>query len=205
MLIICTWCEKESEKPDREIKRQLKKGRTIFFCCISHVAKYYNLRKKNHPIKKNCKLCGIEFPTVTGSKERDFCSRSHASKGSMTELRKRVYKDVSHKSRENLISVDETLRKRENWKYKKIIELLDRNNIKYEFEYRIKPYIYDLALFEKKIFIEFDGKYHFTEKEQKQTDRKKDELARKNNWKIIRIPVQTNVIIDPGCLYKYIV
>lgn len=197
MLIICTWCGIQSEKPDKEIRRQIKKGRNFFFCCSKHAAHYNNLNKRNRfPIRKKCKYCGTEFSTFTGRKEKSFCSRSHASRGSISELRRQKAKEMGRKTRKNLISVSQVLKIREKWKYEKIIKYLEVNKIIFEIEYEIKPFVYDLALIDKKLLIEFDERYGHSGKKQHFIDIKKDQIAKENGWKIKRIKVKEKTIIE---------
>ena len=87
---------------------------------------------------------------------------------------------------------------------RKIINWLKNNNIKYIYD---QPYFDDLLsplgnplrpdfiIEDRKIWIEFDGEFHYEEKgneeEYKKTilyDEIKNEYAKKNNWKLIRIP-----------------
>jgi very-short-patch-repair endonuclease len=100
----------------------------------------------------------------------------------------------------NLITTAETLRKREDWKYVKVKNLLTFLGENFEFEYSIPPYVFDLCLLDRKLFIEFDGAYHSGK--QLLIDAAKQKIAEKNGWKILRIKVSTNTIVDPEFLYK---
>lgn len=87
---------------------------------------------------------------------------------------------------------------------RKIIDWLENNNIKYIYN---KPYFNDLLsplgnplkpdfiIENKKIWIEYDGEFHYKKVYEEQNfteiqihDKTKDEYAKKNNWKLIRIP-----------------
>jgi len=92
-----------------------------------------------------------------------------------------------------------TLRKREAWKYAEIKKLLDWKGIVYEFEWVIGPYIFDLALVNKDILIEFDGPYHSGK--QLEADEEKKKYAEKRGWKVVRIEVIPNQVIVPSTLY----
>ena len=106
---------------------------------------------------------------------------------------------LSHTS--NLLSIEETLRKREGWKYRDVKELLDFEGVWYQFECRLEAYVFDLALLDSRIFVEFDGVEHYTDANQKRTDHLKDELAKNNNWSVVRIPVEKRTIIKASLLY----
>ncbi|MBL7023782.1 MAG: DUF559 domain-containing protein [Candidatus Marinimicrobia bacterium] len=204
MKIICTECGIESEKPDKEIKSQMKSGRTKFFCSMS-CAGYYNNRKRFPPkpfIKIKCKNCNNEFETKNYAKQ--FCSRSCASSGSITEKRinagKSSLNNFANLSQEDMISmISKGLKSREKWKYLDIESLLKRNNIRFEFEFPLDNYVYDLALFDKKLLIEFDGSYHHYE-DQKEVDDDKNETAIRNGWIIKRIKVNEKIVFDKSLI-----
>ena len=86
----------------------------------------------------------------------------------------------------------------------KILKWLDKNNIEYIHD---KPYFNDLIgcgngvlkpdfiIKDRKIWIEYDGEFHYKNihnddslKKQQEHDKRKDNYAKKNNWKLIRIP-----------------
>ena len=79
---------------------------------------------------------------------------------------------------------------RERDKYKEIEKYLVSANILHEFEFRLEEKgalrIYDLALLNHNVFIEFDGKYHRC-KAQRQDDIFKDTFAKKQGWSVYRI------------------
>ena len=94
------------------------------------------------------------------------------------------------------MSPEQTLKLREAWKYENIRNVLNSLNISHEFEYRLKGgYIYDLALFDKKVFVEFDARYHDQEKQQS-IDDEKDKFAQCYGWSVVRIKTPTNCVID---------
>lgn len=125
---------------------------------------------------------------------------SCASKGSVTDKRRNCARKISLKSKKNLISVSQTLKRREAWKYVKLKKLLTFLEEPYEFEKEIGKYVFDLALIERKILIEFDGDDHSTPF-QKKKDRIRDKFAKKKGWKVKRVSVKANLIIPVEILY----
>jgi len=132
-----------------------------------------------------------------------FCSRSCASKGSMTDKRLEKAHLSGLKNKINLLSCEEILRLREGWKYKLIEKILKNNSINYQFEYPINNYVYDLAILEKKLLFEFDGTSHNWYKQIK-IDEIKNNIAIENGWNIIRIKVNDKEIIQSNFLYEYL-
>lgn len=173
----CLNCGNFFEKELAEYKRQMKKGNHNFFCNNSCSAKYNNQKLKKQDIEKICPVCQKKFITKTGVKQKTFCCRSCASKGSVNEKRRQAGKQATKNNFSpetySIERVQNLLRHRENWKYKKIQEYLDNLDILYEFEYIIENYIYDLALIDEKVIIEFDGKEHNIN-----YDRPKEEIAK---------------------------
>ena len=78
-------------------------------------------------------------------------------------------------------------------------EVLEKAKIKHVFEYRIGRYIFDLALLDLKIVVEFDGRYHRCTTQQK-SDRKKDEVAKGKGFIVVRREVQTASVIHPDTI-----
>lgn len=68
-------------------------------------------------------------------------------------------------------------------------------NVAYEFEYLVDKYIFDLALFDYKIFIEFDSDYH-NSTDQQIIDMDKEQTAQRIGWKVIHISTDSNKVID---------
>ena len=189
----CFWCEKEFNILKKEYTRQIKRGREYFFCSLSCSVQYTNskrldLRKK---IKKVCPQCHKSFETMSGSKESTFCSRSCASAGSVTEKRRKMGKINSKFLPHTIEQIAKGLRRREWHKYKDIDKILNTLDIKHQFEYSMQEIgIFDLAIFEQKILIELDGKYHNNLK-QKKVDDNKDALAKIVGWDVVRIPEES--------------
>jgi len=118
----------------------------------------------------------------------------------MSEYRRNKQRQGGLDKIENFISTSETLKRRENWKYEKIKNLLIFLNEEFEFEYDIPPYIFDLCLKKRKILIELNGSYHCGK--QNFRDDAKQKIAEEQGWKVLRVNVPTNAIIDPGFLYE---
>ena len=198
----CGFCGERFEREKGEINRQRKKGRQEFFCSLSCGAKYSNAKRDDLRVEitKICPVCTTEFKTMTGCKSSTFCSRVCASKGSLTEKRLKAEKEAGLSHRDNLISAHESLHIRECWKYEKLKSFLSVLKESYEFEYPMGSYVYDLALVDRKIFIEFDGTYHSGSK-QKEVDEQKNLCAKISGWEIYRIDVKPNTVIDPQQIY----
>lgn len=198
----CSWCKIGFKIKSAEYNRCIKRGQKSFFCCRSCNAKKREIEQpdKRVEIEKICPYCKKPFKTMTGAKSSTFCSRSCASAGSMNEERRLGQSSGGKLTSENFISVEESLKLRESWKYVKIKEFLEFQNEEFEFEYRIGCFVYDLALLKRKILIEFDGKYHksasIVEK-----DKEKEKFAIENGWLIKRKPTLNNTVIEPNLLY----
>ena len=202
--LMCSWCNNDFTILTKEYKRQIKKGRMSFFCSLSCAAKKRNAERPDRRVlvEKICPHCKNKFTTLTGSKTSTFCSRSCASAGSVTEKRRSFQKGMGGMVK-NLIPPEKTLLLREGWKYTELKLYLEFHNEPFEFEFRLDDYIFDLALPDKFIFVEFDGSYH-SSKEQSEIDITKDIFAESNGWKVIKKKVQSNTVINPNALYPII-
>jgi len=203
--IECYWCGAVVKKRNAEIKRQIRKGRKFFFCSLSCGANYRNSIRNDKLIEvtKECLYCRKKFKSNTGAKAASYCSRSCASKGSMNEYRRNRQSEGGKANAKNLLDVSITLKKREFWKYEQIKKLLDFLGKDYEFEYRINDNIYNLALFEEKILIEFDGRYHNAIK-QKNIDKNKEKVASQSGWEVKRVNTTANSVIPPDCIHAFL-
>jgi very-short-patch-repair endonuclease len=69
-------------------------------------------------------------------------------------------------------------------------EILDQLGITYEFQHPFGKYVFDFAILDhdQKIDLEIDGEYHHSLPQNAKRDRRRDWWARKNGWKVIRIP-----------------
>lgn len=203
--LTCGFCNKKFDLLEAEYKRQKKKGRDIFFCGLSCGAKYNNSKRPDrvYSIIKICPQCNKPFETVTGKLENTFCSRSCASSGSMTEHRRQRQREGGLKASQGMSSENaaKLLKVREAWRYIYLKEFLNELNKNYDFEHPFGPFVYDLALFYKNIFIEFDGPDH-ENNYQKILDSLKEKYASESNWSVVRIkidiskPIPKEIIAD---------
>jgi very-short-patch-repair endonuclease len=207
--LTCAWCSKEFYLYAKEYERQIRNGRTYFFCSRTCVAKKRNSGRKFPVILKICPVCKTEFWASTKKKGATFCSRECASKGSVTELRRNAAREWGLKNYHNNVGNINTtdarakgLRIREAWKYSLIKEFFDKSGIRYQFEFPCGSGIFDLALLDLKIFVEFDGPYH-NDGNIEQQDNKKTIEAKNFGWNVIRIKCEPNTIIDPSVVYPF--
>lgn len=200
--LICGFCGEPFETRKAEYDRQVRNGRSVFYCSLSCSAKKGNLERPDRrvEIEKRCPYCNNKFKTMTGSKSATFCSRSCASAGSVNEARRQAAKKTGLQHRDNL-SISKGLKNREAWKYVKLKKFLEFQDVDYEFEYDVGEYIFDLCLPDMMILIEFDGEYH-RGKFAMMRDRDKDTEANELGWNVIRVKVKSNTIIETEVLYK---
>lgn len=190
ILINCEWCGNESLKTLGEFHRSRNLGRSLY-CSRSCAAHANNKDKIRKQIIVICP-CGKEVTTTTHNKAKKHCDRSCASKYSMTNLRREAQRQSGRRHIENL-SNSAALKSREGWKY----ELLKKALIGriYEFEYSLKGRVYDLALLDVHILIEFDDPKHIYI-----DDKKKDQIAKAAGFSIVRRSVNSNTIINPDLI-----
>lgn len=204
--ITCALCGKKVNKPLSEIKRQQKRGRTNFFCCLSCAAKWHNKNKVKPIVKKVCPVCGKEFTTSTAvKKDKTFCSRGCASKGSVTEYRRNKARLVgialAKKYPLDIHALKRFMESREGHKYANLKEYFESKLVPYEFEFILENKLFDLALPSINTLVEFDGAEHRCHSgECYENDIIKNQLAEKHNWKLVRIPVQSNKVIPVECI-----
>ena len=190
--IPCEVCGSMIQRELKEVNRSIRLGRR-FFCGLSCSAVASNQSKKSTEIILTCP-CGQKFKSSTHSKASRHCSRRCASLYSMSEDRRQSQRRGGEVSKGNLISTQEVLKHRESWKYVGLEKILEGRD--YEFEYQIDKYVFDLALLDKKILVEFDSPYHRDSK-QKIVDATKDQIAKDFGFILIRRPVQQSMIISP--------
>lgn len=198
----CNTCGKEFLKEKSEYNRQmrLKDGKAKFYCCKDCMYQDKNFRRSNPILTKICPICNSKFQTKQGCKEATFCSRSCASKGSVNQNRINAGKNsIKNFPKGNVKSIQHLLKIREGWKYRLLKNILEEKDIEYEFEYIIGDFIFDLALFQYKILFEFDGKEHKTMDESL-----KENAAKQDGWKLIRIEVDANTEIEPVKVFDVI-
>jgi len=192
----CSYCSKPFLLSKAEYNRQVRKGRERFFCSRSCSAKYGNDNRENRTreIEKTCPYCDKSFKTRTGKTEATFCSRGCASAGSVTKYRREKAREMGSQNVgaiNDIAVIAKGLRTRESWKYEELKKFFLSRGERFEPEYPLGRYVFDLALPDRKLFLEFDGKDHeWTVMAQK--DAEKDEFAESKGWKVVRIRVNKN-------------
>jgi len=86
-------------------------------------------------------------------------------------------------------------RKREGYRYKRLEEALKGRKI--TFELPIGRYIFDLALHEEKLLVEFDEPFH-QEDGWRFYDAQKDAAAERSGWRVVRLVTVPKTVIDPA-------
>lgn len=194
--VTCTNCGGSFLKENREINRAVKKGLLQHFCTLNCAAISRNAPIKAQEIVLTC-ACGVKFHTTTKVKGAKHCSRGCASRYSMNEDRREAQRQSGLTFSRNLIPPSEALKLREQWKYVALeAELQGRP---YEFEHALGGYVFDLALFDTKVLVEFDGPYHECS-DQRGTDSEKDRVAEAAGFLVVRRAVQSATIIAPGTI-----
>jgi len=191
----CAFCGRVVDKPSGEVRRNAKLERSNF-CNLSCAAKWSNASRKKKEIVLACPVCDKPFVTTTKKRAKKFCSRGCASRGSVTKYRREKARETGLANKENL-SVSGGLKTREAWKYALLKKVL--KNRPHEFEFPLENRVFDLALLDTKVLVEFDGPYHSI-KEIQEDDRKKDQIAEKYGFLVIRRRVDQAVVILPETL-----
>lgn len=193
VVVKCHVCNVEFEREKGELKRSQSKG--MYSYCSSKCAYIrINDKKRSVDVERKCLLCGKVFKSSTRRRSAYYCSRSCASKGSVTECRREAQRKSGFKNRSNLIDVQSLLKKKEMWKYEEIKNQLEANGRNFEFEFFLGGRVFDLVLFDSKMIIEFDGKDHLR-KGQKSIDIEKDNIASENGFSVKRIVVDSSSVI----------
>jgi very-short-patch-repair endonuclease len=191
----CAYCGNSVDKDVREFNRSTKNGRPLY-CGRRCAASARNAPIKAQEIVRTCP-CGREFVTTTKAKAAEHCSRSCASHYSMSDERREAQRVGGLEKAENLLSTADALKLRENWKYAALREVLGERP--HEFEYELGGYVFDLALLDVRVLVEFDGPYH-SYSEQLEVDARKDEVARANGFLVVRRTVQPSVVLNPNMI-----
>lgn len=89
------------------------------------------------------------------------------------------------------------LKLREDWKYARLRKALGERP--HEFEYGLGGYVYDLALLDTHVLVEFDGPDHRS-RAQRAVDRNKGRVARANGFTVVRRAVRPMAVIEPSAL-----
>lgn len=186
--VVCTYCGKKFDKARAEIARN---PRGKHFCSRSHSARYNAEEMKARRIERCCP-CGTTFFVPDKKKSPRYCSRSCASHYSMNESRREAQRRAGLSHTSNLIPIEDALRKREDWKYAQLKELL--HNHTHQFEYRVGEVIFDLYLPDKNLLVEFDGPHHKTPSQQN-LDRQKEATARSAGYNLLRESTGASVVL----------
>lgn len=198
----CSSCGNNFLKLEKEVKRQQKnKGiDTPFYCsskCHGDSRRVIKL-----PVSKICE-CGNSFETTTGA---SYCGLRCASLFSLTKERLDKMLEASKNTRftnDNLVAVSNGLRVREWSKYDLLHQYLLTCAISHSFEYCLENtrWIFDLAIHDLCLLIEFDERYHDHNVEQ---DIEKDKAANEQGWSIVRIDVRSATIPYSVDLIKHL-
>lgn len=145
-----------------------------------------SLTKK--PYKRTCPGCKVGFETKI--KRQKYCSlecvRKYASntpevKEKLRQSQLKLVKEGKHigwKSRTKKPSYPEQY----------FINLFENEHISgWERDKKEGPYFIDFAFLEKKVALEVDGKQHWEDQDRAERDKQKDDLLKKNGWKVFRI------------------
>lgn len=114
----------------------------------------------------------------------------------MNEARRDAQRKAGEASK-NRIDPAETLRKREAWKYVLLKKRL--RGRKAIFEYPLGGFVFDLALLDIQVLVEFDGPYH-GDAAQQERDEAKEQVAKKHGFKLERRQVKPATVIGPETL-----
>lgn len=200
--ITCSSCGNKFLKLEKEVKRQQKnKGiDTPFYCSLKCQGDARRVIKL--PVSKICE-CGSSFKTTT---DASYCGLRCASLFSLTKERLDKMLAASKDTRftsDNLDSVSNSLRVREWGKYDLLHHYLLTCCISHTFEYTLPNtrWIYDLAIHDLNLLIEFDESYH---SHTVQRDYEKDKAANEQGWHIVRIDVRSATIPYSVDLIKYL-
>lgn len=208
IILNCCSCGAKFEKAAKEHARQVKKhgGSANFYCSRACTGKATSERQTKPVVVevRNCLFCGDAFETTTGA---SYCSASCASRGSVTELRrskaKRMLVDRMADGGQ-IYATAASLRSREASKYSLIKSALEKSGELFLFECPLASCgrIFDLALAERGVFIEFDEDYHLNDR-QAEDDRLKDLQANALGWEVVRISIPRGAIpIDPSLVME---
>lgn len=190
--VACDYCGRSVTKEVKEVNRSRRKG-LRFFCDRSCSARFSNIGKgRAEPVTKICP-CGASFVSTTLKKSAHHCSRSCASLYHVTETRREAARRCGRATgAANLPSQDYLLRRREQWKYVELEQALTHRN--HQFEFPIEDRVFDLALLDVRVLVEFDGPYH-SNPSQRPRDEEKEELAQRYGFVVVRKSVaQASVI-----------
>ncbi len=201
--LFCTGCNILFVKELKEVTRQRKNGNYNFYCNSKCFGVCHT--KVIRCEYRHCDYCeGIFLTDYTT--DTKHCSRSCASVNSVTDYRREKAVESGTNNYKNISGIDtiaKGLRNREMWKYAEISKFLNERNIFHEFEFPLERFVFDLALFDKEILIEFDGSYH-ADGRQKPTDYQKAVTAFTYGWTIKRVNTSDNEVLSPELISSFI-
>jgi very-short-patch-repair endonuclease len=96
----------------------------------------------------------------------------------------------------NLCTPADTLKKREAWKYVVLEKHLQSRP--HEFEFQLGKWVFDLALLDTNVLVEFDGIYHRSS--QLKADAEKDAYAKEHGFLVVRRATEVCCVLDPAVL-----
>lgn len=206
IVVHCKGCGLDYKITQEELNLQKILGRDDFycngFCYNNYLTNRFYIYEYRNCLKEDC----LNLFSVKPSSPKRYCSRGCASASSVTEYRRDRAKEIGidnlAKGRE-ISSVANSLRTREMWKYIEIEALLNKNYLEHQFEYPLERFVFDLALFWDRIFIEFDSNYHF-DNNQILIDKEKEQLANSYNWRLVRIQTDYNNVIPSTVILPYL-
>lgn len=196
--VACSRCGTEVDRPAKEVKRSEKLGRRPFCSssCSGQDGNELN-RREVRDLEMTCP-CGRNFMTTDALRAARHCSRGCASKYSMNEVRREAQRQAGLDKKGNL-SPALALKSREAWKYELLQKSLVAAGVDHEFEFEFGGFIYDLALKDGRILVEFDGPDHKYLVEQ---DREKSVTAEAAGFVVVHrsvhrgVPVPVEAISD---------
>lgn len=193
----CAWCGNAASKPVGEVRRSQRLNRKLYcsYTCAGHGN---NVSRRAKVVTRKCPVCATVFQSSTRRRAARFCSRVCASKGSVSDVRRKAAQ-LSGQRSVNFLSAADTLRRRESWKYAALREYLVQQERPHQFELALDGRVFDLALFDVSILVEFDGPYHQSPG-QRATDRRKTAIAKKHGYALVRLKVTPSTVIDPVTL-----
>ena len=115
----------------------------------------------------------------------------------MSDERREAQQAGGRHTAHQLLSPTEVLKRRESWKYLKLEAALQGRQ--FEFEYELGGYVFDLALLDTRVLIEFDGPYHLSGAQQAD-DAKKDAVAHAHGYNVVRRSVVANTAFTPDMI-----
>lgn len=198
MELVCDWCKEPFWRCPAEVRRCVRRGIKTKFCSGSCSARYRNLVRAPRYLHLIivCGHCGERFNTTTHPRTAwRFCSRSCASAGSVTPHRRRRQREAGRARPPTIEMLAASLRAREAWKYRAVSDRLVQLGVDHTFEYVLRRYVYDLALHQQKLLVEFDGPEHRLDHRTVSKDLRKTVAARRRGWRLRRVCVEPNAEI----------